>query len=133
MADIGIEKKLDLTGFADKIGRQMVGLIAADCNREAKKKVRVDSNQLRNTIRTDAPSRDVREVVAATDHALAQEYGRADIRSQEKETSAPKSGRGGPYTFTPYMRPAAATASDEANLSKRAKEAGDTVMRQSRT
>ena len=105
---MAVERELDLVGFAEDVGRQMVVLLSADVNNFARRNVRVDTGRLRNSIRTDIISRDERQVSAETPYAAAQEFGRPDIPN---------------YGFTPYARPAAREATTDQNLRRRADEA----------
>ncbi len=76
----------------------MVMLTGAEIRNEARKLVRLDTTQLRNSIRFDMFGNDRGEVSANTPYAAAQEWGRPDL---------PR------YGFTPYMRPSAATVVNE--------------------
>ena len=80
--------------FARIYTQNLVQRAAAEVNRFAKKAVRVDTGQLRNSIRTDIISDDEAEVSANTEYAAAQEYGLAKFDLPQ-------------YRFSPYMRPAA--------------------------
>lgn len=114
---MAVELKLDISGFFEDVGRQMVALLAADVRTEARRRVRVDSSRLRNSIRIDILSSDEREVIAETPYAAAQEFGRPDLPN---------------YGFTPYMRPAAAEATTDQNLRDRAAQAVRTARQRNR-
>lgn len=80
--------------FADRIGQR----VAVEVRKRARAIVRVDTRELRNSIRVENLGNGVREVSSNTDYAAAQEYGRPDL---------PR------YGFTPYMRPAAKEVNDD--------------------
>jgi len=83
----------------------------------AKQFVRVDTGDLRSSI-TAIAAGTTGEVYSDSDHAVEQEFGMPDVPSVAKQNTAPKNGPGGPYTFTPYLRPAVAIAGSQAEIDK---------------
>lgn len=110
---IGVEKNIDLDKFAIEWSNLTLDA-AADLAREtAIELVRKDNGDLADSIRRfpeSAPSKGKVIIQTSQVYALAQEYGRIDnpTGSVAADPSEPKSGKGGPYTFNPFMRPAIA-------------------------
>jgi len=89
--------------LADVLG-QAVGV---EVRKLAKQYVRKDTTDLENSIRLERLPDGSREGTANTEYAAVQEYGHPSYPSRAAPPSVPKSGPGGPYTYNPYMRPAA--------------------------
>lgn len=103
----------DYAGYADRFAQTLVHLVGVRVRREAKKNARVDTRENQNAIRLDRVDRTMVEVSANTPWAAAQEFGHPNYPSIDRPPGEAKSGSGGPYTFHPYMRPAAETAVKE--------------------
>lgn len=107
---------LNIPKFFEVYTNTFKRLTAAAIVNEAKRNVRHDTRALQNSIFQEIlPGGDI-EVSAGgpgIDYAAVQEYGPRDQPSQAKPPEEPKNGRGGPYTFNPYMRPAAAYATSD--------------------
>lgn len=97
--------------FADKLGQS----VAITARNEARRNARVDTGNLRNSIRADKTGESEREVSANTEYAAAQEWGRPDLPN---------------YGFTPYMRPGAKEAVNQ--IPKLAREAAAIAARRAR-
>jgi hypothetical protein len=92
MAKAGVEIKIDLSQYSSVLADKTAQLVATKVRILAKKFVAVDTGNLRNLIRVDKIEEANYEISVEAEYALAQEYGRPDLKN---------------YTFTPYMRPAA--------------------------
>ena len=103
---------------------QLTGAIAVNA---AKKNVRVDSRNLQNTITLDQVDSDTIEVFTEEVYAAMQEFGPANQPGREAAPGVPKSGPGGPYTFNPFMRPAAKEAVEK--LPESVRRAADIAAR----
>lgn len=108
----------NMAGFPRILGDVIGQAVGVEVRKKARKYVRVDQGppmrgELRNSIQLDRISDSEREVTANTDYAAVQEYGHPYYPSREAPPSVPKSGPGGPYTYNPYMRPAAKETVDE--------------------
>jgi len=95
MATVAVEIKIDLGKYTSVMADKIAQGIAVDIRNKAKKKVRVDKGDLRNSIQAIKIASGSYEVFAQAPYAAAQEFGRPDL---------PK------YGYTPYMRPAAEQA-----------------------
>jgi hypothetical protein len=80
----------DFKKYAQVLNDKFAQLLAAETTNAAKRFVRVDTGNLRNSITFDSPQRGEYEVFTEEVYALAQERGRPDLKG---------------YGFTPYMRP----------------------------
>jgi hypothetical protein len=80
----------DFQTYARVLNDKFAQLTAADTVNAAKRFVRVDTGNLRNSITFDSPQRGDYEVFTEEVYAMAQEFGRPDLPN---------------YGFTPYMRP----------------------------
>lgn len=98
--------------FTVELAEATAQFAGVECRKEARKNVRVDTGDLRNSIRFEQVERGIYEVSANTEYAAAQEYGRPDL---------PR------YGYTPYLRPAAKTTVDR--LPELAKRAADVAAR----
>lgn len=114
MARATVEIFIDLSKYGEVLADRMAQGINTRVARFARQKVAVDTGQLRNSIKTDSSGFGQYETFAETPYALAQEYGRPDLPA---------------YTFTPYMRPAAIQASQDAVVNEVLKEAEDAARR----
>ena len=91
MATAGVEFKLDLSKYTNIMTDKIAQGVVVTIRNKAKKNVRVDKGDLRNSIQSIKIANGMYEVFAQAPYAAAQEWGRPDL---------PK------YGFTPYMRPA---------------------------
>lgn len=113
----GVEVYLDLSRYADILSDKLAQRVNVELRIIAKRKVAVDTGNLRNAIRTEGLGNGNYRTLAETPYAAAQEYGRPDLKK---------------YTFTPYMRPAAEEVLQPAILKKCLKEAEAGTLRQAR-
>ena len=91
MAKAEVKINLDLSKYVDVYSNVLRLAVGNQIVNVAKNKVRTDSGNLKNSIRTEI-SRGKLVVFSQTEYAAAQEFGRPDLPN---------------YGFTPYMRPAA--------------------------
>ena len=89
---MGVKMKMDMVKYTREFSRLIVQAVGTEIRNEARDTVRLDTTELRNSIRFDLFGRDRGEVSANTPWAAAQEWGRPDLAN---------------YGFTPYMRPSA--------------------------
>ena len=94
----------DFVRFTKEFTEKFAQLTAADTVNAAKRFVRVDTGNLRNSITLDEPGAGRYEVYTNEVYAAAQEYGRPDLPN---------------YGFTPYMRPGLAEAIGNARANAR--------------
>lgn len=109
-----VEIFFDLRKFPIALVGRVAQLAAAEINKRARSKVRVDKGDLRSSIRTEKEG-DNFTVSANTEYAAAQEFGRPDL---------PR------YGFTPYMRPA--LKETEGKLGEIAQQVFDDAVRDSK-
>lgn len=129
--DVDFTRFIDLGKFTENFVEIAVETTAALMEKGAKERVRVDNSTLRQSI-TRKVEKDSAEVEAFTPYAAAQEFGLPDGPSQEKNTASPKNGPGGPYTFTPYLRPANLEVADKLKRGNLAKVIGNAAIQKSR-
>ena len=87
-----VELYINLKGLAPDIAHNVAAAIAAKVTNLAKATVRTDTHTLQNMIQRVPVSKGHFMVIADTEYATAQEWGRPDLNS---------------YGYTPYMRPSA--------------------------
>jgi hypothetical protein len=102
----------NMVRFPDILAQTIGQAVGVEVRKLAKANVRKDSEDLEGSIRVDRLPDGSREVSANTEYAAVQEYGHPYYPSREAPPSVPKSGPGGPYTYNPYMRPAAKETRD---------------------
>jgi hypothetical protein len=107
--------RFDFKRFADVFADEIAAFTAVTVRKAAREAVRVDTGELRNSIRTEKVGEGEREVSANTEYAAAQEYGRPDLPN---------------YGFTPYVRPAAKEGIDR--LAENARKAREVAARRAR-
>lgn len=103
----------NMVRFPDNLAQTIAQAAAVELRKIAKANVRKDSEDLENSIRLDRYPDGSRVVSANTEYAAVQEYGHPYYPSRSAPPSVPKSGPGGPYTYNPYMRPAAKEVQDD--------------------
>lgn len=105
----------DYAQFARQFTYAFASLTAADTVNAARRHVRVDTGNLRNSISMDEPRYGRFDIYTDEVYAAAQEYGRPDLPG---------------YGFTPYMRPGLQDAID--NAKRNAAQAAKIAARRAR-
>ena len=94
----GVTINLDFEKYGNEVAAVMAQRVSAEIERRAKRKVRVKTRELQNSIKVIGVTRYRFLVIAQTPYAAAQEWGRPDL---------PK------YGFTHYMEPSAIEVAQE--------------------
>jgi len=117
MAVSGVTINFNLSKMPRQVGEEMVLRTMKKAEQVAAFKVRTDKGNLKGSIVGEANGL-VGTVTANAPYALAQEFGMPNQPNEQKENIAPKNGPGGPYTYSPYLRPAAQIAGSDEEITK---------------
>lgn len=117
MASSGVTIKFKLADVTRKVAEEVVLRTTKKVEQVAAMKVRTDTGNLKGSIVGEVHGLEG-TVTSNAPYALAQEFGMPNQPSQEKENTEPKNGLGGPYTFSPYMRPAAQFAASQEEIDR---------------
>jgi len=131
MANIEIHKFLNLGTFIKSLDENEIQVALIAAIRRAKQLVRVDKGILRRSI--DGKVINGQGVIGSdVEYAASQEYGLSNQATRQGQPGTPKSGKGGPYTFNPFLRPAAKFTADDLNAGKYTPEAVRKALRDAR-
>jgi hypothetical protein len=107
MATAKVEIKLNLTKYTAVLADYIIHAVAVDIRNRAKRTVRKDTGDLRNSVQTEKTAFGY-ETFSDAPHAAAQEWGRPDLPT---------------YGFTSWARPSAQAASTGAGFNENVQKA----------